>query len=67
MQTKEQRALVDLNNAWNELCPSADQGFVWRLVSEMRADGQNDEREQCRVACGRLYDGLVYGNWPSVI
>lgn len=66
-KTKEDRALVDLNNAWNELCPPADQGLVWRLVAEMRADGTTDQREQCRAAVGKLYDGLAHGNWPSVI
>ena len=67
MQFPKQRALVDINNAWNELAPKADQGFVWKLVAEMRADGSHDEVEQCRQAISRLYDGLTYGNWPSTI
>jgi hypothetical protein len=65
MQTKEDRALLDINNAWNELCPAVDKGFVWRLVAEMRADGTTNILQQIRVAVSRLYDGLAYGNWPS--
>jgi hypothetical protein len=67
MQTGEDKALVDLNNAWNELAPKADQGFVWRLVAEMKADGQHDKREQARAITSRLYDGLAFGNWPSAV
>lgn len=66
-QTAEQRALLDIANAWNELCPDADKSAVSRLVAEMKADGQHDTREHCRVAVGKLWDGLAYGNWPSVV
>lgn len=66
-QSKERKALTDINNAWNELAPIADQGFVWRLVADMIADGTTDEREMCKAATGRLWDGLAYGNWPSVL
>lgn len=61
-QSKEDRALVDINNAWNEICPTADQGFVWRLYSEMAGETKH---EIIKAAVGRLYDGLAYGNWPS--
>lgn len=65
MQASEDKALVDLANVWNELCPEKDKGFVPKLLAEMKADGTHDKRELARCAVGRLYDGLAYGNWPS--
>ena len=67
MQTPADKALVDINNAWNELAPKADHGHIWRLVSEARADGITDPVKLCKIATGSLYDGLAYGNWPSAV
>ena len=61
------QAINDLNNAWNELAPKADQGHVFRLVAELKADGVHNTTHQCRSITGSLYDGLAYGNWPSVV
>jgi hypothetical protein len=66
MQSKEEQALVGINNVWNSLCPQSDSGFVWQLVSELKADGEYDTRTHCRAAVGKLWNGLAYGNWPSV-
>ena len=67
MQDNEDKALIDLRNAWNMLCPEDDKGFVSKLLVEMVEDGTTNRREQCRVIVGRLYDGLAYGNWPSAL
>jgi hypothetical protein len=64
-QTSEDRALLDLNNAFNELCPKENQGAVWVLIANMKADGTHDKRKQAQSACSMLYDGLAYGNWPK--
>ena len=53
--------------AFDELCPKVDQGFVWRMVSECKADGIHDQTWQCRHVVARLYDGLAFGNWPSAV
>lgn len=65
MQTDQDRAIIDLTNAWNSLCPEQDRGFVTKLLREMIANGTKDKVGQCRVIVGRLYDGLILGDWPS--
>jgi hypothetical protein len=64
-QSPEEKALLDLFNAWNELCPTVDKGKAIDLVKDMIDDGTHDKRAHCRAVVGRLYDGLAYGNWPS--
>lgn len=59
----DKAALVQIAAAFDLLCPKEHQGAVWRLVSEMKADGTHEAREQSRVAISMLYDGLTYGNW----
>lgn len=61
-QTNEDRALVDLANAWNGLCPEADKSFPAKLLRDMRTESKLNK---AKALCGRLYDGLAYGNWPS--
>jgi len=66
MQTKEEVALVKLISAWKLLCPKKYRDKFDELITEMVKGGTTDMREQCRVIVGRLWDGLTYGNWPSV-
>jgi len=57
--------LEKLDTIWNDLAPKLDQGFVWRLVSEMNARGTTNKLEQIRAVTARLYAGLAFGNWPT--
>lgn len=66
-QSPTDRAIVDLVNAWNSLAPTADEGFPYRLISEMVADGSTNKLEHARAITSSLYDGLAYGNWPSTV
>lgn len=62
LQTKLERAILDVGNAYNEVCPELNRGTIGRLVSDLRTDG-TDNLTILRQATGRLYDGLAYGNW----
>lgn len=65
MQTKERRAQIDLLNAYIELCPTqADRDHIRELSAVMHLEKESD-LAICKAICGRLYDGLAYGNWPS--
>lgn len=58
-------AISSISDAWDEVCPDNDQGYVMVLVKDYKADGMGD-KDVCRVVVSSLYDGLAYGNWPSV-
>lgn len=64
--TKHLDALSMLIDLWDTLCPDADRGHVTKVIKEAQADGMS-RQDQCRFIVGMLYDGLAYGNWPSVL
>jgi hypothetical protein len=66
MQTSEDRALTDLCNAWNELCPSENIGIANLLIDDMIRGGITDKREQAKRIILCLYEGLTEDVWLSV-
>ena len=49
MQTKEAKALIDLLNAFNELCPTdKDKDHIRKMIADMQREGESD-RTVCRA------------------
>ena len=65
MQTKIVAAQIHVINAWNEVCPEADKNAMNELISEAQKDGMSDQ-DILKRQVSMFYDGLAYGNWPSV-
>ncbi len=65
--TKEQRAQMDLLNAYTDLCPTEqDKLDIRTVIAEMYGDGETT-LAVCRAIALSIYAGLAYGNWPSAI
>ena len=64
---KEQRAQMDLLNAYTDLCPAEqDKLDIRTMIAEMYKDGETT-LAVCRAITSSIYVGLTYGNWPSAI
>jgi len=61
-QTAMDKALVDVCNAYNEVCPTECKGSMNGVIIELRRD-KTDDKGVLRHVVSRLYDGLAFGNW----
>jgi hypothetical protein len=66
-QSNEDRAIIDLINAFSEMCPTQfDKDAIRELVNNMTKEREKKSTIVLAIT-NRLHDGLAYGNWPSAI